>query len=138
MSEDQRLLLVMAQESLAAARYLRSGGYAGCAASRAYYAMFYAAQALLAGKGMRFSKHSAVTAAFGRDFAKPGKVPRELHRFFLDVQDLRFAGDYDYRGVVTPEDAAQAIEYAERFVAEAERLIGAIPPPQADDGPQAE
>ena len=35
------------------------------AASRAYYAMFYAAEALLQSRGLAFSKHSAVHAAFG-------------------------------------------------------------------------
>jgi uncharacterized protein (UPF0332 family) len=42
-TEDRDLLSLMAkaEESLAAARLLRDGGYHGFAASRAYYAMFY-------------------------------------------------------------------------------------------------
>jgi uncharacterized protein (UPF0332 family) len=41
--------------------------------------MFYAASALLLGSGMVFSKHSAVIAAFGREFAKSGMVDPKLH-----------------------------------------------------------
>jgi uncharacterized protein (UPF0332 family) len=37
---DQRELLEKARESIAAARLLLEAGYAGFAASRAYYAMF--------------------------------------------------------------------------------------------------
>ncbi len=40
------------------------------AVSHFYYAMFYLAEALLLTKGLRFSKHSAVIAAFGEHFAK--------------------------------------------------------------------
>jgi uncharacterized protein (UPF0332 family) len=65
-TEDQRELLEQAQESLEAAKYLVAGGFAAAAASRAYYAMFYVAQAFLEGDEMAFSKHSGVIAAFGQ------------------------------------------------------------------------
>ena len=41
MTGEQQELLAEARHSIAAARLLLSGGYAGYAASRAYYAMFY-------------------------------------------------------------------------------------------------
>ena len=47
MTEDQRELLEEARDSIAAARLLLDGGFPGYAASRAYYAMFYVAEALL-------------------------------------------------------------------------------------------
>jgi len=54
-----------ADKSLAGAHVLLEEGFYGFAASRAYYAMFYAAEALLQSRGLAFSKHSAVHAAFG-------------------------------------------------------------------------
>jgi uncharacterized protein (UPF0332 family) len=54
---------------------LADGGFARGAASRAYYAMFSAARALLLSQGLDFSSHSAVIAAFGQHFAKSGRVP---------------------------------------------------------------
>ncbi len=50
MMPEQEDLLAQAQESLAAAKLLEAGGYHGFAASRAYYAMFYVAEAFLLGK----------------------------------------------------------------------------------------
>lgn len=65
MTPAQAALLQQASDSLAAARALLDLGYAGFAASRAYYAMFYIAEAFLEGEGLSFSKHSAVISAFG-------------------------------------------------------------------------
>ncbi|MEM7063747.1 MAG: HEPN domain-containing protein [Cyanobacteria bacterium P01_B01_bin.77] len=55
MTEEQQELLLKAQQSLDAAKLLLSQDYADYATSRAYYSMFYVAQAFLAGKDMAFS-----------------------------------------------------------------------------------
>lgn len=60
MTEDERDLLVEARDSLAAARTLLASGFPGYAASRAYYSMFYVAEAFLETEELAFSKHSAV------------------------------------------------------------------------------
>ena len=75
MTDDQRELLEQARDSVSAARLLLEGGYPGFAASRAYYAMFYIAEAFLESEGRSFSRHAAVIAAFGQYFAHTGKVP---------------------------------------------------------------
>lgn len=46
MNQVERLL-AKAKENIAAARLLQKQGYSDIAASRAYYAMFYVAEALL-------------------------------------------------------------------------------------------
>ena len=101
MTEDQHELLEEALDSVSAAKLLLTGGYPGYAASRAYYAMFYVAEAFLEGEELAFSKHSAVIAAFGQHFAHAGKVPTEFHRYLLDAQELRHTGDYGPRERVT-------------------------------------
>ena len=64
MNEEQKLLLQKAQESLKAAQLLADQYLYVVAASRAYYTMFYIAQAFLLGKGLTFSSHAAVINAF--------------------------------------------------------------------------
>ncbi len=127
MTEDQRDLLLAARESHAAAGLLLSGGYPGFAVSRAYYCMFYVAEAFLEGAEMSFSKHSAVIAAFGREFVQTGKVPVEFHRSLLEALELRHQGDYGPRKAVPPEQAQQLIAQAKRFLEVAEELIGPLP-----------
>ncbi|HHR85572.1 MAG TPA: HEPN domain-containing protein [Candidatus Acetothermia bacterium] len=95
-----RQLLDKAQESLAVARLLRQANYYDFAASRAYYGMFYVAEAALLSLGLSFSKHSAVVAAFGWHLANEGLLPRHLHRYLLDAFDLRAMGDYHAPGTI--------------------------------------
>ena len=61
-------------ENIKAAELLLREGFFAIANTRAYYAMFYAAQALLETVNLSFSKHSAVIAAFGKEFIKTGKL----------------------------------------------------------------
>ena len=133
MTRGQEGLVVRARDSVEAARLLLSSDYPGFAASRAYYAMFYVAEALLLGKGLSFSKHSAVHAAFGEHFAKPGLVPVEYHQYLLRGMEVRHAGDYGHGGIVTAGQSALQIKRAEEFLKLAERLIGPIPA-QGDSG----
>lgn len=116
MTDRQGAWMRKAQRSLKAARTCLSDGDADVAASRAYYAMFYVVQALLEGEGLSFSSHSAVTGAFGREFAATDRVPRHLHRYLLDAFDTRNQADYDIAQQVAPELAHLQIERAEEFI----------------------
>ncbi len=60
------------------------------AASRAYYAAFYAVSALFALEGRTFTKHTAVEAAVHRDLVKPGRWPIELGRAFSELVASRY------------------------------------------------
>lgn len=130
MTEDQAALLEQAHQSIAAAGVLLDAGYAGFAASRAYYAMFYAARALREGEGLSFSKHSAVIAAFGQHFARTGRLPAEHHRHFIQAELVRREGDYGVTSTVTPDQVKETLARADRFVALAEQYLSA--PPDAD------
>jgi uncharacterized protein (UPF0332 family) len=81
LSDAQSGLFRKAHRTVQSARLLLTDGDYDGAVSRAYYAMFYVAEALLLSKGMTFSKHAAVISAFGKEFAKPGKIPGEYHRY---------------------------------------------------------
>ena len=126
MTDDQRELLLKAQQSLEAAKLLLTNNFPDYAASRAYYSMFYIAEAFLEGEGLSFSKHSAVIAAFGREFAKTQRVPTNFHRFLIEAQELRTTGDYGQLNAVTTDQAAEQIDHAERFLTLAIQEIGSI------------
>jgi uncharacterized protein (UPF0332 family) len=128
MTEDQLDLFKKARNSLAAARLLLDGGFPQFAVSRAYYTMFYVAEAFLEGEGMAFSKHSAVIAAFGQHFAHTGKVPLTFHKVLVEAERLRHQADYGLPDDMKFEQAQQQLAHAEQFVELAERLIGPLPP----------
>jgi uncharacterized protein (UPF0332 family) len=127
MTREQENLLAGARESLSAARILRQQGHYGFAASRAYYAMFYLAEAFLLGKGLAFPKHSAVHAAFGEHFVRTGIAPAELHRALIHGMEVRLAGDYDYMKEVSAEEADEQIANAEQFLKAATKILGRTP-----------
>ena len=62
---------------LQAAKSNLQQSFYGVAITRAYYAMFYAASALLASEGISRSKHSGVHSAFGERFVKGGPIEAE-------------------------------------------------------------
>jgi uncharacterized protein (UPF0332 family) len=123
MNQEQQDLHSQAQNSLEAAKLLYTNGYSGFAASRAYYAMFYVAEALLINKGLSFSKHSAVCSAFGKYFVKTGIVASEFHQYLIKGMEVRHAGDYGKSESVTPESAKELIIHAEEFLKMGEQLI---------------
>ena len=126
MTDEQRELLLKAQQSLAAAQLLIINNYPDYATSRADYSMFYIAGAFLEGEGLSFSKHSAVIAAFGREFAKPQRVPPEFHRFLIEAQALRTTSDYGQLNAVTTDQAAAPIDRTEQLLALAIPAIDTI------------
>lgn len=109
-------LMEAAAESLRGAKGILEIGFPGFAASRAYCAMFNAAQALLAKKELRFTRHSAVIAAFGRQFAKTGLLPAELYRAMLTAQRHRLSVDYGGPREVSIKEAAAYIHNDETFL----------------------
>ncbi|MGO8677932.1 MAG: HEPN domain-containing protein [Limisphaerales bacterium] len=123
MKPETKALLAKAHDSLQAGKLLSRGGYPDFAASRAYYAMLYAAQALLLERGLSFSKHTAVIGAFGREFAKSGSLDVKYHRYLIDAQDFRNLGDYGVGPELTACQAETIIEWAAEFLAAAQTRI---------------
>ena len=123
MNPDIEALIAKAKKSLGAARSLIEDSYFDFAASRAYYAMFYVAEALLAVIGQSYTKHSGVISAFGREYAKTGKFDSKFHRWLIDAQDFRNIGDYGLEGHITKDDAKLVCDWAEEFIESAEDFL---------------
>src|SRR5713226_1653816 len=78
--EATEKLLAKAARALRVAERLKGDEDAEFAVGRAYYAMFYAAEALLNEKGLRFRKHGGVHGAFAEHFIKTGLLDGKYHR----------------------------------------------------------
>ena len=127
MTSEVQALLTKGRESRQAAQLLEREGYHDFAVSRAYYALFYAAEALLLARGLSFSSHAAVIAAFGREFAKPGVLDAKFHRWLIDAQDFRSLGDYGIGSKITAKQVGDLLDWAAEFLAAAEKLLSASP-----------
>ncbi len=81
--------------------------------------MFYVAEALLLNKGLSFSKHGQVLAAFGEHFSKTKILDPKYHRYLIEGYELRQIGDYEPIEKVSKEAAQALIEKAREFLADA-------------------
>jgi uncharacterized protein (UPF0332 family) len=106
------------QDLQAADTNLREGFYA-VAITRAYYAMFYAASALLARRGIARSRHGGVLSAFGEEFVKTGLIERAYAKMLANAFDSRLDSDYDLLFVADKDLAEDVLGDARRFVARA-------------------
>ncbi len=93
MKKKTEQLFDKTQDAIESAELLLRGNKNSFAAGRAYYAMFYVAEALLYEKGMEFRKHSGVHAAFGKHFAKTGEMDSKFHRYLLDAFESRLEAE---------------------------------------------
>lgn len=125
MKAEVESLLIKSERSIEAARMLNDEGHADFAASRAYYALFYVAEALLLDRGLSFSSHAALIGAFGREFAKSAVLDPKYHRYLIDAQDLRNIGDYAIGQDIAEDQADLMCRWAEDFLRAARNFLGA-------------
>lgn len=105
-----------------AGRLMVSGDYED-AVSRAYYAVFHAAQALLLTEGVRAETHKGVVTLFGLLFVKTGKFKRNLGKYLANLKDDRESGDYEIFSYIDRETAETAIVEAREFIRESRTYL---------------
>jgi uncharacterized protein (UPF0332 family) len=124
-----QLYLDRARQDLKAAQSNLDQGFYGVAVTRAYYAMFYSASALLASKGIARNKHSGVISAFGEYFVKMGLIETEYAKMLGHAFNSRLGSDYDITFFAEQTLAEEVLRDARRFVDRAEahlRQVGAL------------
>ena len=116
-SSEIQHFLKLADESHEAAKVMIDNGIIRFSAAQSYYTIFYLAQAMLLTKGLTFSKHSAVVAAFGKEFARTGLLDTKFHRYIIDAQERRQVGHYgSEHEEVTEEQALESFQWAREFM----------------------
>ena len=123
MKEKTGKLLAKAQDAIESAEILHRAGKQEGAAGRAYYAMFYIAEALLFERGFEFSKHAGVHAAFGEHFAKTGVMDATYHRWLLDGFRVRISGDYGVDVSIDATVVEEMIARSYQFLDAARSLV---------------
>lgn len=116
MREEVKKFISKAEHALNVAEDLLKNGYPSDAASKIYYCMFYAAQALLKSEGIDVVKHSAVESAVGYYFAKPGRIETKYHRMLIDARKIREIADYDIEEEIIEADASLKIDDGKAFL----------------------
>lgn len=109
--------LKQAQTALDDAKYLLDGNRSPQSViNRSYYAMFYAALALLQKIGKIPSKHTGVISLFDTEFVMREVLPKQLSKDFHRAFELRQVSDYKVSDSLSPAMAAQLWKKASEFV----------------------
>lgn len=106
-----------AQSALDDAKFLLDGNRSPQSIiNRSFYAMFYAALALLQKIGKVPSKHAGVISLFDTEFALKGIFPKELSKNFHKAFELRQLSDYKVSESFSSEKAREIWNKAFHFV----------------------
>lgn len=115
----------LGDDALRAARALVPLGLFNDAVSRAYYAAFHYARALLLLEGLEPKTHRGVFALLERHFEATGRLSRDALSRFARLQTFRGLADYDARDRLSAARGEEEVASAEAFVAEAQRVLTA-------------
>jgi len=123
MNDYTRKLLDKALDTIESAELLLDHGKTDVAAGRAYYALFYIAEALLNEKGLQFSAHGDVIGAYGKEFSKTKLLDQKFHRWLIEGFDTRLIGDYHVDTKIEMDAVANMINQAREFFEAAQKYL---------------
>ena len=109
---------MLAEEELETSTLLLSNQHYRACVSRAYYAMYYATQALLISKNLKSRTHKGVIQQFSQNFVKSDDFPTSMIRDLKRIYDLRQLSDYEAAISLTSEETAKALEVSINFVSQ--------------------
>lgn len=121
--QEIRLYIENADEMLEVAQVMLNNDFYTSTVNRAYYAIFYAANAMLITKGLASKKHSGVISFFRQYFVKTNIISSHYSNIYGRVMGSRQASDYDLNSLITPDLAQKNLNNAKEFVAEMTRWL---------------
>jgi uncharacterized protein len=110
-------------ECLAEAKYLLTGGFHNAAVSRAYYAAFHWALALLLLKGLEPKTHRGCIQLLQLHYVETGVLPAAAAEALGQLETYRELSDYNTQATFDGARAAAEIGRAESFVASCRPLL---------------
>lgn len=84
--------------------------------NRSYYAILYAAKALLAANGLDAHSHQGLFIVFNREYIKTGIFDKRLSEILKEASLIRDNSDYKDFYIVSSDEAKEQIENAEFFL----------------------
>lgn len=126
MKDEIKGIIQKAERSLKAALRLFEANDFDFAVSRAYYSIFYMAEAVLHTKGLSFLKHSGVISGFNQHFIKTGIFEYKYYEMLRFAFEQRNIGDYRFLQQVSKETAQKVVNDARQFLEETKRHLESL------------
>ena len=123
MDNEVHLYFNRALESLEESKLALNNEKYNLSINRSYYAVFYAAKALLIKKGIVTKKHSGTINKFGLEYVSNGKFDSGIAKFLRNLENDRTDADYDIQLIFSKEDAIDDLNNAETFIKECRKFL---------------
>lgn len=117
-----------AEEELKGADALLTAGLVRIALTRAYFAAFHAARALLFAEGLEPRSHRGALHLFNVHFVRSGRFEPPTSRLLSRLQRFREEADYSEDFVIDGAGAKEELEAARAFVQRVADVIAAQAP----------
>lgn len=105
-----------AKEALKSAIILLEAESYKAANNRAYYAIFYAINAIHALTGAAYKRHKDAIANFNKEYIKTEIFPRKIGKQIAEAEEIRHASDYDDFYIATRSEAQEQIALAQELI----------------------
>lgn len=115
--------IVHGNEALEAARCLLANGFLRDAVSRAYYAAYHWARALLFLKGLEPKTHRGTIQLLSLHYGKDGPLSDETVGLLAHLETYRELSDYTSSTRFTEDDVHKEVGRAERFIAACQPVV---------------
>lgn len=111
--------------SIKEAKLLHENGMNETAVSRLYYAVFYAANALLTSAGLNPKTHTGTKSLLNKEYFLPGKLDNSFADLYTMLMAKRHEADYESFAFIDKNQIPGWIEKTQEFVNQIEQLINA-------------
>lgn len=112
-----------AHQKLKASEKLLENEFYADALSRAYYAMFFAARALLSQQNIYPKTHRGLISQFGLELVKNRNFNKDLFNLMVRAQEDREEADYGLYVDISKEETVFIIEGAKNFLKECKSFL---------------
>lgn len=104
---------------------LATSEFFNAAVNRLYYAVYYAASALMLGSSLETVTHKGIKTMLGLKFIQPGILEREYGQIYQRLFDSRQAGDYEDFIYYEKGTYEELRPLAEKFIAKIKEMLSA-------------
>ncbi len=118
-----RIEMEKGQAALRQAKILHDSAEYDGTVSRAYYAAFHYASAVILTKGLEARSHEGLVRMFNLHFIKTGQFPKRYSTILSHAQKAREESDYQGEIPFTQEDAATRLQEVDEFVTYLEQFL---------------
>jgi uncharacterized protein (UPF0332 family) len=116
MNEDLTIYFSQAEDSLQAARTLKSNGLFKGAVNHCYYAYFWIVRGLFLSKDIFTKTHTGVQSKFSEMFIATDLIPKKYGQYLAKLFKERQIADYELHGDFSQEDIDEYIAMVEDFM----------------------